>query len=67
MSNILLSILGISILLFVFGPGVVGGFDLGCWFLTNSQCTSVLWTDGRQLWAALPWVIAVLAAICSGA
>lgn len=53
-ADFLLGLLGIVILIFVFGPAVVGAFDLGCYFLTTKQCTSIAWNDWRLAWAILP-------------
>lgn len=58
-TNICLTVLWMAIVIFSFGPGVVGGFDLACWFITDFQCTSVIWTDGRMAWAIFPWVLLV--------
>jgi hypothetical protein len=44
--------------LFILGPGLVGAFDLSCWFLFDGQCTRIDWTENRKLWAIAPWALA---------
>lgn len=45
----------IAAALFIFGPGLVGAFDLSCWFMLDRYCTGIEWTEGRKMWAWMPW------------
>ena len=62
--NAALFALALGALLFIFGPGLVGAVDLGCWFMTSTQCTGVDWTEGRKMWGALAWGLLVFILIC---
>ena len=65
--NILLGLCGIALLAFIFGPGVVGAFDLACYFMTNAQCTSIAWIDWRVYWAISPWFVGLFVLLVGGA
>ena len=52
-----------AVFLFAFAPGLIGAYDLSCWFLFDSQCTSIAWTENRKIWAIVPWVLTAAIAL----
>lgn len=56
----LLWLFGAAVALFIFGPGLIGGFDVACWFVIDHQCTPIDWTQHRIAWASIPWGLVLM-------